>query len=576
MTCKEKILSEQFIDILTDYSVDDDLNFREDLDYCTQMIERSLAIYYINRSQIPELSVSTYGYLYIPKCYGLMQEEDASIPKREYGFNPLSLINSGILALHRPPLELTGQGVAIGFIDTGIRYQEEVFRYADGSSRILGIWDQTIQSGTPPEGLQYGTEYTREEINEALQSENPLDIVPTTDTNGHGTALASVAAGSSINGGLTFTGAAPDADIIVVKLKEAKQNLKDYYRIPEGEPCYSGADIWGALKYIESFAQTFIRPIVICIGIGTNSGDHAGNAEVSKYLNLISSRRNRAIVICGGNEGNAAHHYVGNAANDGAGGYEDVEVRVGEGENGFIMELWGAAPALFTIAIRSPGGEQIPRIYYRAKQSQKFSFVYEKTTIEVGFALVENSTGDELITIRFVDPTPGIWSIRVFWEENSGTANFHMWLPILNFLTKDTYFLNPNPYTTLTVPGYTENVITTSTYDDKNNSFYINSGRGFSRTDSLKPDFAAPGVNVSTVLGTRTGSSMAAAITAGGVAQFLQWAVTEKNDPLVDTTNIKNYLIRGAQRDPDLVYPNREWGYGRLNISGTFRWLAGG
>ncbi|MEG1847348.1 MAG: S8 family peptidase [Lachnospiraceae bacterium] len=574
MTCQEKILSDQYVDVLTDFQLNDAIQVPKDLDYCYQNIDSSLGIFYIKRKQLPEIDTSTYGYLYIPKCYGLMSDSPGT-SREKYDFNPLSLINSGILAVQRPPLSLTGRGVAIGFIDTGIRYQEEVFRNADGSSRILGLWDQTIQSGTPPKGLQYGSAYSREEINMALQAEDPYSVLPSTDTIGHGTAIASVAAGSNLQQGFTFTGAAPDADILVVKLKEAKPHLRNYYNIPEGVPCYAGSDIWSALYYLESFAQTFIRPIVICIGIGTNLGDHAGNAEVSRYLHVLSARRNRAIVICGGNEGNAGHHYEGNINGDSSSPWEDVELRVAEGEQGFLTELWGATPHLFTIAIRSPSGELIPRIYYKEKQSNNYSFVYEKTILTVGFALIENSSGDELITIRFINPTPGIWTIRVFSEGNRGAANFHMWLPIRGFLQSDTHFLKPNPYTTLTVPGFTENAITVSTYDDKNNSFYLNSGRGFSRTNRIKPDISAPGVNVSTVLGTRSGAGMAAAITAGGVAQFLQWAVTEGNDPLVDSINIKNYLIRGASRSEDLTYPNRDWGYGRLNIAGVFDWLAG-
>ena len=150
-----------------------------------------------------------------------------------------------------------------------------------------------------------------------------------------------------------------------------------------------------------------------------------------------------------------------------------------------------------------------------------------------------------------------------------------MWLPITQFLSSETYFLEPDPYVTLTEPSMAIETIGVSTYNDQNNSFFIESGRGFSRTGQIRPDFAAPGVNVSTLSGRKNGSSLAAAITAGAVAQFMQWAAVERNSEFVESKEVKNFFIRGASRNPDLIYPNREWGYGRLNVAGTFDVLAG-
>lgn len=150
-----------------------------------------------------------------------------------------------------------------------------------------------------------------------------------------------------------------------------------------------------------------------------------------------------------------------------------------------------------------------------------------------------------------------------------------MWLPITQFMHGETYFLNPDPYITLTDPGIAVNPITTSTYNDLNNSFYGNSGRGFLRNGTIKPDLSAPGVDISTSLGKRTGSSLAAALTAGSVAQFFQWTVVQSNSPLAENEEIKTYFIRGAVREPGIVYPNQEWGYGRLNVAEAFDALAG-
>lgn len=141
----------------------------------------------------------------------------------------VSLERSGIGTVQRNPyLALFGRGVIVAVIDTGIDYQHQAFLYNDGTTRILSIWDQTIQEGAPPEGYTYGTEYTREHINVALKSENPLSIVPSVDTNGHGTAIASVAAGKpSLE--QSFSGVVPESDLLVVKLKPAKNNLKKIF-----------------------------------------------------------------------------------------------------------------------------------------------------------------------------------------------------------------------------------------------------------------------------------------------------------------------------------------------------------
>lgn len=449
---------------------------------------------------------------------------------------------------------------------------------AAGNSRVLAIWDQTIQTGTPPEGFAFGSLYTREDMNRALRAENPRDFVPSFDENGHGTAMAGVAAGGVINGGRSFRGAAPEADIVVVKLKPLNRILREYYLIPEDVPAFSEADIMLGVQFAESFAQTFTRPVVICIGLGSNMGNHSVGSSLAQYLDRIADINSRGVVVCGGNEGNAAHHFSaavpfgGTTENE---PYEDVEIRVGEGENGFVLELWGSAPDVLYVSVRTPGGETIPRFRPGFGQSQTYHFIYERTSVTVSSILVEPHTGDELITFRFADPTPGIWSIRVYIAQTGGRGQFHMWLPITRFLSADTRFLIPDPYVTLTDPGVATEPITVSTYNDLNNSFYINSGRGFLRNGMIKPDVASPGVEVSTSLGKRTGSSIAAAIAAGGAAQFFQWAVVQRNNPAAKNQQIKNYFIRGAQREPDITYPSREWGYGRLNVAESFDALAG-
>lgn len=572
MTDREKIDSEDYIPVLADYIQPEGLG-QPIRDYVFIRIDTELGVTFINKNEVEDLGIREFTYRSIPKIYGLLQ----TVPAGQGTFDPTPLMQSGVLQVQREPLSLTGKGVVIGFLDTGIRYEEEIFRHTDGSTRLLGIWDQTAQTGEPPEGLVYGAEYKREEINRALASDNPLDIVPVTDEIGHGTALASVAAGGALSGGLRFTGAAPDSEIVVVKLRQAQNYLRNFYLIPEEVPAYSESDLITALKYLESYAISLARPLVICMGIGSNMGDHNGHSILARYLNLIATRRSRAVVLCGGDEGNSAHHFAGYALEGLSETTETVEIRVDSGETGFVMELWGNLPAHHAISIRSPGGERTDRVDFKARETREFSFVYERTRISVDHVLVEQGSGEELIFFRFQDPTPGVWTIQVTVMDsgNGRGESFHMWLPLSEFLKGETYFLRPSPYITLTEPGNARDVITTTVYDDRNNSFYGESGRGFTREGSAKPDLCTPGVNIDTILGKRTGSGMGAAILAGICAQFMQWAVVEDNQRWLESRELKNYLIRGAVRVPGIAYPSREWGFGQVNIAESFDVIAG-
>ena len=186
--------------------------------------------------------------------------------------------------------------------------------------------------------------------------------------------------------------------------------------------------------------------------------------------------------------------------------------------------------------------------------------------------------------IRFESPSPGLWTVIITREGGDGTGNVNMWLPLRQFVDGRVEFLQPTPETTITSPGFAEPPITVSAYNSRNNSFYINSGQGFSSNGDIKPDIAAPGVDISvatgmvqgkTLVGTSTGTSLSAALAAGAAAQFLQWAVVEYNSPYVGGVAVRNYFLRGANRESAYTYPNRQWGYGRLNMEGVFNWIAG-
>ena len=460
----------------------------------------------------------------------------------------------------------------IGIIDTGIDYENPLFKNADGTTRIAGIWDQTIQTGREPEGFLYGSEYIREEINEALQSDNAKEIVPTTDTDGHGTFVASVAAGGE-NVEEDFLGAAPRAILGIVKLKEAKKYLKQFYFINEEAKCYQENDIMLGMRYLELIAEKEQLPLIFCIPLGTNLGDHNGTSPLGNLLSYYSNVHNMAVVLGGGNEANQRHHYYGRL--EGERGKDSVEIRVERTGAGFTLEMWTDIPNIFMITITSPAGERIP--FPTVKQSEStsvHSFVFERTTVYVDYRLLVERTNSELAFIRFENAVEGIWKVEV---EAIQVADgiFHMWLPVKEFLSGEVYFLRSNPDWTITEPGCVWTAMTAANYNGSNNSIAIDSGRGYTRNGSLKPDFAAPGINVTGATGRnqfveRSGSSISTAITAGASALLMEWLYYQLGRRNVDTVQIKNLLVLGTNRMDTEEYPNRVWGYGTLDLYKTF------
>ena len=556
--CREEILSEEYRDFLVS-SLQEEL-FREKFpdNECEQTIGSFYKSIYVNQQQADPIQFDRYPYNSVPKCFTLIDVE--------------AMEQAGILAVQNyPTLSLQGSGVLIGFVDTGIDYQNPIFRNLDGSSRVVGLWDQTIQEGAPPNGFSYGTEYRKVQIDEALRSDTPLSVVPSVDTNGHGTFLISLAAGG-VNEENQFIGAAPDAGIAVVKLKPAKQYLKDFYLIGTEAPCYQENDIMLGISYLNQLAEELNLPLVICIALGTNFGSHAASSPLTNLLEVYGNIANRAVVIGGGNEANQRHHFLGQI--ESVNQTQQVEVRVGENVNGFCMELWCDALNLLTVSITSPSGEQTYRFPIRSERTDSYTFVLERTTVTVDYKVFVERLNAELIFFRFISPTPGIWKVNVEAIQVQ-EGEYHLWLPVTEFLEDEVFFLTSNPDYTITEPGSTISGITVGFYNGNDNSVAIQSGRGYTRGERVKPDFVAPGVNVRGAtnrnqFAVRTGSSIAAGITAGAAALIMEWVVYELQQRTIDSTQIRNLLVLGTTKRPNESYPNREWGYGQLNVYNTF------
>lgn len=559
--CEEAIYSENYLDLIVEYNEEVSTVYEQYETECIQFLNFRFAVVHLDSALYPPYNIKTYGYSNIPKCFGLM--------------DTTAVEAAGIVRVQDlPALDLRGQNVLVAMIDTGIDYSNPLFQTANQTTRIVSIWDQTLQDGKPPEGFLYGSEYQREAINEALRSDRPQSIVPSKDENGHGTFVAGVCAGGKDEEG-DFIGGAPNAELIVVKLKEAKKNLKQFHQIYTEQPVYQETDIMLAIRYVLRVAKQQLRPVVIYLGVGSNQGGKVGKEALSSYISLLSESNGVCFVAAAGNEGQARGHYYGGGRESER--MERVELNVGE-ERGFTMELWGYSPNTYSIAIRSPGGEVIPRIPPGIAESREVQLILEETKVSVDYQLVESTTGDEVIVISFQKPTRGIWTIDVYLEELDDSG-FHIWLPISQFITEGTYFIRSDPNTTLVMPGTTPSLITFTAYRHDNNSLYLQASRGYGRGCGIKPELASPGVNVygpNLYQGytTKTGSSVAAAIGAAACALLFEWGITRGNVPNMDTIEIKKLLIRGGVRDGIRTYPNREWGYGILNVFETFQRLT--
>ena len=563
MPCSYSVTSEDTADFISTYSaLPEQLSAMTGIE-CIDFVSRQFAVLHIPMNDLESpMNFSYYTYSAIPKLYSLLDTD--------------SMEASGILPASRiPAFGNQGQGVLIGFVDTGIDYQNPLFRKEDGSSRILGIWDQTLETGAPDtvNGFQalYGTQYSKEEIDQALAAPDPLALVPSADENGHGTFLASVAAGGE-DPDQDFTGAAPKASIAMVKLKPAKEYLRDFYLIREGADAYQENDIMMGVAYLLHLARRFSMPLVICLGLGTNQGSHVGKSPLGLYLDDINIYAGTAVITAAGNETGYGHHY--RAVTRPEETLQTVELNVGEKDSGFSMEFWAQDVDIYRVGFISPTGEVVDPLPSSTEEENVIRFLVEQTEITVFSSIVNTATGSQMVFIRFKDPMPGIWNLTVSSALNV-TGAFHIWLPSRGFISDTTYFLRPDPDTLVTGPGNSQYALTVSAYDHTTGGIYIHSSRGFSRSGQIKPELAAPGVNITGAglrsgLVKRSGTSAAAAHAAGAAAILLHWGILERNDPFMNTSAIKTYLIRGAKRNPALTYPNREFGYGTLDLYQAF------
>ena len=467
---------------------------------------------------------------------------------------------------------LNGRGVLLAVLDSGITWDLEVFRKADGTTRIRYLWDQTVV-GKPPEGFSQGTEYTAEEINAALQM-HALDryrLLPSRDLSGHGTAVAGIAAGKSADG--LYTGAAPEAELIVVKLGLPGNSGG----VEEGFP--RTTEILRGVTYALRKAQQLNMPLVINLSFGNSYGSHDGSSLLERFLDNASEIGKTVICVGSGNEGAARGHFAGNVARD-----SRVELAVGNYERSLNIQLWKNYSDVFRIRLQSPGGEEAELT--TNIQGGKYTLKLEQTRILVylgeplPYAVAQEIYLEMIpVTGGYIDA--GIWTIRLE-PVMTITGQYYLYLPAGNGRGDGTGFYRSTPQMTLTVPSTAAKVITVGAYDPVYDTYADFSGRGYAdstRTIGVaaagltKPDLVAPGVNIQApdVYGTFTpvtGTSFATPIVSGAAALFMEWGIVRGNDPFLYGEKVKAYLRKGARPlRGEREYPNDRVGYGRLCVA---------
>ena len=474
---------------------------------------------------------------------------------------------SGVYYIYNNPyIYVRGEGIIIAIIDSGIDYLHPDFINEDNTSKIISIWDQESNNNTPPEGMIFGSEITREEINQAIINK---DASLSVDNIGTGTIAAGISVGKGrLNN--SYKGVAIDSELIVVKLRE----YKDTYE--EGKINYLNTDFLAAIKYIDDVIKKERKLLIINLTIG----DRSQSVILTNLLDTFTFLSSSGVVLVGGagNEGNTDIHYEGRFNDNQT--PQDVIIEV-DNQNMLDITLSANGPGKIGVTLISPSGEMSYQVMYSPDNPiYRGKFNIENTSYEIRLIYPWIFSGNELLRIRIEDIKPGIWTLRLF-PDMLTTGEYDIYLPNQNLIPANTRFLDPNSYSTITFYATIENVITVGAYNNKTSSMWIGSSKGPVKGKGIKPDIVAPGVDIiSTFINqsytTATGTGVSSSLTCGVLALVMEYVSQQGNYARKElfTQILKTYLMRGAIKQDIYTYPNYSQGYGILNLRNTIEAIA--
>ncbi len=507
-----------------------------------------------------EQLIAGYAIVTIPEnligAFSRMEEiEFIEKPKKLYPQVTAGLGASCFYPLLQPVSgkALSGQGVYMAILDSGIDYTDPMFLYADGTTKIAWLWDQGKRADAekgekPPQGFFTGVEYSRKMLNANLQKNSER---LTTDVTGHGTNVAKIA----VQG-------APESELVVVKLDTARGIYP------------STVSLLRAFTYVAKKAQAENMPVAINLSYGNTYGAHDGSSLLERFIDNITEVGRNVICIGAGNEGASAGHFAGKLSEN---EIQRISFAMGTYERSFSLQLWKWYADRMDISILSPAGEQyLIRNQNAGGEAQQA--VMEQTKLLIFSGRPQPYRKREEVYIDFIPVetylNTGIWTIEIT-PRRIANGELRLYMPSAVVRSENTRFLLPSPAQTLTIPSTAQKVITVGAYNAYVRSYAAFSGRGDAgndRAENSKPDLAAPGVNIRIGEGEGgavvSGTSYATPFVTAAAALLMEYGIVQGNDPFLYGEKVKAYLHAGARQLPGYdMWPNDQVGWGALCVS---------
>lgn len=551
-----------FIEFVGDISVD-----IQKLDFAKLFIlNRFFAVLFVKKDRISDVLKN------FPQIINL---------EKSFPFTLLNMDESNekpdLKAMNKGNSQLNGEGVIVGIISTGIDYLNPAFMKEDGSTRIISIWDQSVNEGPLPDAFVFGTEYTRNNINEAIKAskigKNPYNIVNHKDEVGYGTFAAAIIGGDNLDNPQKSDSLVPKCEFSIVKIKKPKAisvmkwGLENY-----AGNIYDSNDITAAFRYFDELQERLRKPLVVYIALGTNLGGHDGGAISERYIDYLSYNNKLIVVTSTGDQGISPIHLSDSFLEGET--EKEVEINVSEEQDTLNFFLYVVTPDRISIGITSPTGDIIERININPVNGEIAIVRVGDTLFNIQYFTEQRGFTEEKLDQRidfFIrNATPGIWKIKIYGEYLINRI-YDLWLQQKELLKGDTGFFGAATNTTLMTPSTANKIIVASSYNQLENNILVESGRGFTRDRRALPSIAVPAKNIEAfgienkpvVL---SGTGVAGAYLTGMVALIFQWGIVLKNDENLSSSKIKSYLIKAASKVSGIDYPNIETGFGALNV----------